>query len=154
MVLQKKHLSKKNNSQVAALCFKLSDNKKIEILLITSRRSKRWVLPKGWPIKGLKAHKAAEQEAFEEAGAVGNIFDFCVGKYSYRKELDNKYITCEVSVYPLSVIELLENYKERKQRSRKWVPLKVALENVFEPELKQILRNFNPKMLLNSKYLK
>ena len=53
-----------------------------------------------------------------------------------------------------AVIELLENYKERKQRARKWVPLKVALENVFEPELKQILRNFNPKMLLNSKYLK
>lgn len=151
---QKKPFSKTINFQVAALCFKLSDINKVEVLLITSRRSKRWVIPKGWPIKGLKAHKAAEQEALEEAGAVGNILDFCVGKYSYRKELDNKYITCEVSVYPLNVTELIEDYKERKQRARTWVSLKVALENVFEPELKQILRNFNPKMLLSSKYLK
>jgi 8-oxo-dGTP pyrophosphatase MutT (NUDIX family) len=154
MSVKEKHFSKKINFQVAALCFKLSDRNKIDVLLITSRRSKRWVIPKGWPIKGLKAYKAAEQEALEEAGAIGNILDFCVGKYSYLKELDNKYITCEVAVYPLNVIELTEDYKERKERDRTWVSLKVAVNNVFEPELKQILRNFDPKLLLNSKFLK
>ena len=154
MSSKEKHFSKKINFQVAALCFKLSDINKVEVLLVTSRRSKRWVIPKGWPIKGLKAHKAAEQEALEEAGAVGNILDFCIGKYSYLKELNNKYIPCKVKVYPLNVIELIEDYKEREQRTRTWVSLKFASENVLEPELKRILKNFNPKMLLNSNYLK
>ena len=151
MSVKERRLSEKTRSQVAALCFKPSIKNKIEILLITSRKSKKWLIPKGWPIGGLKAHKAAEQEALEEAGAIGDILDLCVGKYSYIKKTNKKLITCDVSVYPLNVTELMKDYKERRERARAWVSREEAIDNVFEPGLKRILKSFDPKILIDLK---
>lgn len=140
----------KKTSQVAALCYDLSDRGKLQILLITSRRSKRWIVPKGWPVKGLKPYETAEKEAFEEAGVVGDVLNFCIGKYSYVKEMEDSYITCNVAVYPLKVNYLLDNYKEKEERENQWMTQKDAWNAVIEPELRHIIKTFSPKILLNS----
>ena len=96
----------------------------------------------------------AEQEAFEEAGASGTAFDFCLGSYSYIKKLDQGPRKCVVYVYPLKVENLISDYDEAHERSRKWVNISNATELLSEPELKDILKNFKPKLLLNAKYLR
>ena len=147
-------LVNKEIRQVGALCFQIIPKENPKVLLITSRRSQRWIIPKGWPIKGLKSYKVAEQEAFEEAGASGTAFDFCLGSYSYIKKLDQSLRKCVVYVYPLKVENLISDYDEAHERSRKWVNISNATELLSEPELKDILKNFKPKLLLNAKYLR
>ena len=147
-------LVNKDIRQVGALCFQIIPNENPKVLLITSRRSQRWIIPKGWPIKGLKSYKVAEQEAFEEAGASGTAFDFCLGSYSYIKKLDQGLRKCVVYVYPLKVENLISDYDEAHERSRKWINISNATELLSEPELKDILKNFKPKLLLNAKYLR
>jgi len=133
--------------QTAALCYKISSAKKIRILLITSRTTKRWIIPKGWPIRGHKNFKAAEAEAFEEAGATGKMLNFCVGKYSYIKSHEGKGISCLVYVYPLLVRKLLDEYPESHQRKRRWVEISKASGLITEPELKNIMYQFDPQAL-------
>ena len=147
-------LVNKEIRQVGALCFQIIPNENPKVLLITSRRSQRWIIPKGWPIKGLKSYKVAEQEAFEEAGASGTAFDFCLGSYSYIKKLDQGLRKCVVYVYPLKVENLISDYDEAHERSRKWVNISNATELLSEHGLKDILKNFKPKLLLNAKYLR
>ena len=77
-------IPKEEFSQVAALPFRIKDGK-IEVLLVTSRETKRWLIPKGWPMKGKKPHKAAAQEAEEEAGVKGEIKNKPLGSYDYWK---------------------------------------------------------------------
>ena len=147
-------LVNKEIRQVGALCFQIIPKENPKVLLITSRRSQRWIIPKGWPIKGLKSYKVAEQEAFEEAGASGTAFDFCLGSYSYIKKLDQGLRKCVVYVYPLKVENLISDYDEAHERSRRWINISNATELLSEPELKDILKNFKPKLLLNAKYLR
>jgi 8-oxo-dGTP pyrophosphatase MutT (NUDIX family) len=73
------------NQQVAALPVVVGDDGIARVLLLTSRKTKRWVIPKGWPMKGLKPHEAAAQEAFEEAGLSGKIGKKRIGRYTYFK---------------------------------------------------------------------
>jgi len=140
--------------QVGALCFQIIPKESPKVLLITSRRSQRWIIPKGWPIKGLKSYKVAEQEAFEEAGVLGTPFDICLGKYSYIKKLDQGIKKCIVYVYPLKVDSLKPDYDEAHERSREWFNITKAKELLPEPGLKDILMNFKPNLLLNTKYLR
>ena len=147
-------LVNKEIRQVGALCFQIIPKENPKVLLITSRRSQRWIIPKGWPIKGLKSYKVAEQEAFEEAGASGTAFDFCLGSYSYIKKLDQGLRKCVVYVYPLKAENVISDYDEAHERSRKWVNISNATELLSEPELKDILKKFKPNLLLNAKYLR
>ena len=147
-------LVNKEIRQVGALCFQITPEENPKILLITSRRSQRWIIPKGWPIKGLKSYKVAEQEAFEEAGALGTTFDICLGSYSYIKKLDQGLSKRIVYVYPLKVENLISDYDEAHERSREWFNISKAKELLSEPGLKDILTNFKPKLLLNAKYLR
>ena len=134
-------------SQFAALCYRLKNNK-TEILLITSRRSKRWIVPKGWPMHGLTPAAAACQEAWEEAGVKGKAVDRCLGLYSYNKLLDEGgTLPCIALVYPVRVKALEGEFPERGQRQRKWFSPKKAAARVMEPELARILRDFDPRML-------
>jgi 8-oxo-dGTP pyrophosphatase MutT (NUDIX family) len=77
----------------------------LEILLLTTRRSKRWIIPKGWPIKGLRPAKSAAREAFEEAGVRGRVGAKSIGLFAYDKILDENgiQVSCEVRVFPLLV---------------------------------------------------
>ena len=133
-------------SQFAALCYRVA-NDKVQVLMITSRRSGRWIIPKGWPIDGQTPAQSAAQEAWEEAGVQGKPVDVCLGLYSYEKFLDKTdQLPCVAMVYPVKVKSLSADFPEAGQRKRKWVSRKKAAQMVAEPELARILRDFDPRL--------
>ncbi|KGJ04485.1 ADP-ribose pyrophosphatase YjhB, NUDIX family [Paracoccus halophilus] len=122
--------------QVAALC---RDPDSGRILLITSRGTGRWILPKGWPMPGLSLADAAAQEAWEEAGAIGRVAQSALGRYSYDKEQERGFaIPIEVLVYPLAVETLTEDYPEQPERERRWFTPAEAAKMVAEDGLRRI----------------
>lgn len=128
--------------QFAALPFR--DGNGLEVMLVTSRETRRWVLPKGWPIKGMKPHSVAALEAMEEAGLTGKIAKAPIGSYRYVKRLRNgAAITCEVGVFPMAVEKQRRNWPEREQRATSWFAAKDAAALVDEPELRDLLLNFS-----------
>lgn len=134
-------------TQFAAICYRIHMGKP-EVLMITSRGSKRWVLPKGWPMDGKTPTEAAATEAWEEAGVTGKVHPRCLGLFSYNKEMDKgPDLPCVAMVYALKVKTLSKDYPEAHERKRKWMRPKRAAERVAEPELAQILRGFDPRLL-------
>jgi 8-oxo-dGTP pyrophosphatase MutT (NUDIX family) len=130
-------------TQYAALCFRSDPDSGTEVLLITSRETGRWVLPKGWPMRSRSAGECALREAFEEAGVQGDLSGDCLGVYGYLKLMDDgKPLPCMVSVYPVRVSGLRNKFPEQGQRERAWFTPARAAELVAEPELKQILGAF------------
>ncbi|MBI6628957.1 NUDIX hydrolase [Pontibaca salina] len=135
-------------SQFAALCWRLTAKGSPELLLITTRRSGRWIIPRGWPMDSMTPADSAAQEAWEEAGVIGAPLEHCLGSYFYSKTMARgRTAPCVVMVYPLQVISLAAEYPEAGQRQRKWVSPCKAAEKVNEPELARILRDFNPAIL-------
>ncbi|WP_226626756.1 NUDIX hydrolase [Alloyangia pacifica] len=136
--------------QVAAMCFRHADCADgLEILLITSRDTGRWVLPKGWPKAGLDSAGTAMEEAWEEAGVVApNAHTSEIGSYRYDKRLDGGLpMDTVVFVYAAEVTEpLRDDYPEAGQRERRWVPPSEAAKMVDEPGL-QILLAQVPSLL-------
>ncbi|AVO36749.1 NUDIX hydrolase [Pukyongiella litopenaei] len=133
-------------SQFAALCYRMKRGK-IEILLITSRGSKRWIVPKGWPMDGLTPADSAAREAWEEAGVIGKPNHHCIGLYSYEKLFDDSGFPCVAMIYPVKVRSLASRFPEQGQRRRKWFSRKKAAARVKEPELARIIRDFDPRLL-------
>ena len=129
-------------SQVAALCWRQSPTG-LEVLLITSRESKRWVLPKGWPKKGRSLAQTAVEEAWEEAGVrLASAGAALIGRYRYEKRLaSNLPVETLVDVYAVQAASLADEYPEQDQRQRAWFSPEKAAELVDEPELAQILRD-------------
>ena len=106
--------------QCAALPFTWRDGE-LRVLLVTSRETHRWVLPKGWREKRLAPHALAAKEAFEEAGVVGRVERRPIGRYDYLKRVPrDRLVACSVRVYPLRVERLLDRWPERRQRQRRW----------------------------------
>lgn len=131
-------------SQIAALPWR-HGKKGLEILLISSRETKRWVIPKGWPMKGRKPHAAAAQEAKEEAGLLGKIVKEPIGHFHYVKNMsDGTAQLCRVDVFPLEVEKQRKSWPERDQRITRWFLLEEAAELVREPELIALIRAFTP----------
>ena len=125
----------KPKRQVAALPVRRRKNGRLEVCLVTSRETHRWVIPKGWPEKGLKDWEAAEREAFEEAGLSGRMATKIVGKYPYWKRMDDHFVLVEVRTYLLDVEKQRRAWPEKKQRERRWMQLSEAAEEVLEPGL-------------------
>lgn len=126
-------------SQYAALCWRMHRGQ-VEVLLITSRDTGRWVIPKGWPMEGMEPAAAAAREAWEEAGVTGETVTEALGIYTYDKILKpGQSLPCAVSVYPLRVGELADKFPERKERRRKWFTAAKAARKVAEPELRELL---------------
>ena len=85
--------------QFAALPCRISEGSQRQVLLLTSRETRRWVIPKGWPMKGLKPRAVAVREAYEEAGLLGTITSkHMIGVYHYEKQLPREQRLCEVRV--------------------------------------------------------
>ena len=126
--------------QVAALCY-AGDETERKFLLITSRDTGRWIIPKGWPIEGKDAAGAALQEAWEEAGVKsGRVTGEPLGTYGYEKELRSGLpVAVETLVFPVEVTKLLDDYPEADQRTRKWVSAEHAANMVNEPELQELI---------------
>lgn len=132
-------------AQFAALPWRRNDAGEVEVLVITSRETKRWVIPKGWPIKGKSSAKSAAQEAFEEAGVTGKLRKRPVGSYAYDKRLKNGRLQhVRVAVFALLVEAEAEVYPEAGQREKSWVSLTEAARLVDEPELMVVLATFKP----------
>jgi len=130
-------------TQFGALCYRVH-NDKTQVLIITTRSGKRWIVPKGWPMDNATPGQAAAREAFEEAGAEGKISGNCLGIYTYYKQVDGDDLPCIVAVYPLKVKLLHAIYPESGQRKRKWLSLKKAAALVQNPELSQMIKQFVP----------
>ncbi|MFP7571850.1 NUDIX hydrolase [Marivita sp. S2033] len=136
----------KIGKQIAALPMRWTKGGKFQILMVTSRDTGRWIMPKGWTMDGKKPWTAAEIEALEEAGALGYIGHEVIGTYTYRKKLDDgSALKCKVDVYPMMVERLKRNWKERDERTRKWFSAKGAAKRVNEPELAELLQTLAKK---------
>jgi 8-oxo-dGTP pyrophosphatase MutT (NUDIX family) len=132
-------------SQFAALPWRRDAAGGVEVLLITSRETHRWVIPKGWPIKGKSSAKSAAQEAFEEAGVQGKVSKRPVGSYGYDKRLKSGRLQhVRVAVFALCVETEADAYLECGQREKLWVPPPEAAQRVDEPELMVLLATFHP----------
>lgn len=129
--------------QVAAVCFQGTGADR-KVLMITSRETKRWIVPKGWPIDGLDASAAAAQEAWEEAGVKpANIQSEPLGTYDYQKRLEGgATVSCATQVFAIEVAHLEDDFPEVSERERRWVHPKEAAEMVEEPGLRAILQAF------------
>lgn len=132
-------------SQAAALPWRRTNGGEVEVLLITSRETRRWVIPKGWPIKGLTSPQTAAREAFEEAGVEGEVAKRKVGVFHYDKRLrTGRMQKVRVGVYPLKVETERQAWPEAPQREKLWTTPAAAAELVQEVELAGLLRTFAP----------
>lgn len=134
--------------QFAALCYRMhphADGPRPEILMITSRDTGRWVIPKGWPMAGRTGAGVAATEAYEEAGVRGTVARRAIGRYHYPKgQPGGLKLNCVVKVYALKVADLLDDFPERGERRRQWFSPAEAAARVDEPELAALLRDFRP----------
>ncbi|MFN3954215.1 MAG: NUDIX hydrolase [Pararhodobacter sp.] len=125
--------------QAAALCLREGKTGP-EVLLVQSLNTRRWILPKGWPMKRRSLAGAAAQEAWEEAGVIGRAGETSVGFYTYRKLRQGGLpVSCRVEVFRIDVADLARDYPERRRRKRKWMSLEAAAAAVEETELKALL---------------
>ena len=132
-------------TQHAALCFRRTSAGEPEILLITSRDTGRWVLPKGWPKKGEDGGASALREAGEEAGVTGRILPGPAGHYFYDKTMPSgPPLPCAVSLHVIEVAHLAYDFPEKAVRRRMWFSPFAAAAAVDEPGLKTILATFRP----------
>lgn len=115
------------------------------MLLVTSRGTGRWILPKGWVNPGQSAAQSAAQEAWEEGGVRGAVDADPLGTYRYAKRLeDGGARPCQVEVFPLRVEAELDAWPEQDQRRRLWLDPNEAAGRVEEPELRALLSGFRP----------
>lgn len=127
--------------QYAALPIRATGKHGIEVLLITSRRAQRWIIPKGWPKPGLTPHGTAAAEAFEEAGVVGIIGHRSIGTFSYEKCIARGAVAiCNVDVFLLRVNKQLKEWPEQWQRRQVWCSPSRAARLVEQPELSALIR--------------
>jgi 8-oxo-dGTP pyrophosphatase MutT (NUDIX family) len=122
------------------------------VLLITSRDTRRWIIPKGWPIKGLEPGEAAAREAYEEAGVHGRV-ERPLGHYVYDKYSAGRQVSypCEVQVYPLAVRRQSKDWPEARERQAQWYSLVEATSIVSDEGLRDLLYEFQYRKSVSSR---
>jgi 8-oxo-dGTP pyrophosphatase MutT (NUDIX family) len=137
-------MSARPRKQIGALPWRKKKGR-VEVLLITSRETRRWVIPKGWPMDGLADFSAAKLEAYEEAGVDGRIRRKAIGSYLYDKQMDESVaVRCRVHVYLLGVTEEHRKWPEKGERKRQWFAIDEAALLVDEPDLSELIRSAFP----------
>lgn len=121
-------------NQSGVIPFRIFEGK-IQVLLITSRRSKNWIFPKGIIEPGMTPQQSAASEALEEAGVIGKVFGESIGEYEYNKWGG----TCHVQMFPMEVVKIEDNWMESSFRDRKWVATAEAKRLLKKDSLKMIL---------------
>lgn len=126
--------------QYGALPYRILDDATVEVLLVTSRATKQWIIPKGWPIKGLKPGKAAAREAYEEAGVRGRV-GHALGNYIYDKHNRTRQAStpCKVHVFPLVVTRQSRDWPEAKEREAQWCSVSEAASRVGNEGLRALI---------------
>ena len=116
-----------------------TDLVELEVLLITSKKRKRWIIPKGIIDPGLSPQESALKGAFEEAGIKGKIDDWSIGEYTREKWGG----TCVIVVFLLEVTEMFDAWPESSVRKREWVRVQEAIRRVEEPQLQVLFRQLS-----------
>jgi 8-oxo-dGTP pyrophosphatase MutT (NUDIX family) len=144
------HKAKKGKPirQVAAVPFRLDSRGNVEVMLITSNTTNRFIVPKGWPMKGMSGKRAAVTEALEEAGVVGEALKEPLGVYPYWKRLSGQFVRVTVKVYLLSVVDVQPDWKESSQRQRAWLSPADAAALIDEPQLASLVRSITQARML------
>jgi 8-oxo-dGTP pyrophosphatase MutT (NUDIX family) len=124
--------------QIAALPISVTPERRGEIFLVTSRGSRRWIIPKGNPIRGLSPEEVAAQEAFEEAGLIGRVLPGCIGTFEFQRRKAGE--TCLIDVYMLLVEKHLHRWDEKRQRSVLRCDVATALSLVTSESLAALIR--------------
>jgi len=131
--------------QYAALPWRRIDSA-TEVMLITSRGTGRWIIPKGWPMKRRAPHSTAAREALEESGVLGQIGKTPIGSFSHRKALkQGRAVICEVEVFPLEVTRQCKTWPEKGKRKVQWFSPSDAAKAVRQPLLGAIIRGLQKK---------
>jgi 8-oxo-dGTP pyrophosphatase MutT (NUDIX family) len=129
--------------QYAALPYRRGAHSRTQVMLVTSRETGRWIIPKGWPKKRTAPYASAAREALEEAGVVGEVGRDPIGSYSYKKRLKSgAVVACEVQVFPLEVKRQQKTWPEKGERELHWFSPTDAARAVQEPVLREIIRTF------------
>jgi len=132
-------------AQYGALPWRRDPDRGLQILLITSRDTGRWVIPKGNPVARLRGHESAEHEAYEEAGVEGRIAEAPLGRFGYdKRRRSGESVAALVTVYALEVRRQHRGWPERKARTTRWFDPRSAARAVDEPELKALIAAFDP----------
>jgi 8-oxo-dGTP pyrophosphatase MutT (NUDIX family) len=132
--------------QYAALPYRVSAGT-LEILLVTSLRTRRWIIPKGWPMEGRPPSACAALEALEEAGVSGEIEKIAIGQFQYLKEIKRgANVRCKVDVFPLKVTRERKSWAEKDGRERRWCTVTEAAASVDEPQLRLLIAKFGTRM--------
>jgi 8-oxo-dGTP pyrophosphatase MutT (NUDIX family) len=123
------------------LPYRLGKEAGVEVLLVTSRKTGRWIIPKGWPIKGFKPAETAAQEAYEEAGVRGRVSGRSLGRYVYEKWMEDRVASfpCEVRVFPLLVKTQLKKWPESRQRTVRWLRVPEAAAVIDDGDLRKLI---------------
>jgi 8-oxo-dGTP pyrophosphatase MutT (NUDIX family) len=128
--------------QFAALPWR-RQNGVLEVLLITTRNTRRWIVPKGWPQESLSPSECAAREALEEAGVVGEIEARPLGTFQYDKRRKNgDVLPLKVELYPMEVIQQRRSWPEKGVRETRWCAIEEALGRVSEPGLRRLIAKF------------
>lgn len=125
--------------QVGALPIRRRNKRALEVLLVTTRETRRWVIPKGWPSKRLSDRKAALREAEEEAGISGDIAKSPLGQYKYFKRYTDGFQLVTVDVFLMAVLREHKVWPEQSDRTRAWLSVEAAAAAVIEPGLREII---------------
>jgi 8-oxo-dGTP pyrophosphatase MutT (NUDIX family) len=150
--LSRKRVSRKTTGvQYAALPYRLN-GEALEVLLITSRRTRRWIIPKGWPMEGRRPAACAAREALEEAGVTGPMAKLPIGHFRYLKELRmGVELPCRVEVFALKVTHEQDAWQEKDRRERRWFAAAEAADRVGEPQLKLVIQRFASRLVSQRK---
>lgn len=132
--------------QVAALPVRRDADGALRVMLVTSRETHRFIVPKGWPMKRRKDHRAAAIEAMQEAGVIGRVHRKPIGHYVYWKRLSDRFDLCKVKVFVLEVETQLPMWREKDQRRTAWLTIDDAADLIDDVGLVGIIRGL-PKAL-------
>jgi 8-oxo-dGTP pyrophosphatase MutT (NUDIX family) len=132
--------------QIAALPLCFSPTGGLEVFLVTSRGSGRWIIPKGNPIKGLSPMDVAAQEAFEEAGLVGRVLPSCVGCFEFERLRRTTGKPSLIDVYPLFVEKQARRWDEKRQRTVLRCDVASAISLVCTPSLAQLIETYSDQL--------
>jgi 8-oxo-dGTP pyrophosphatase MutT (NUDIX family) len=117
-------------------------NGELQVLLITSIKKKKWILPKGYIEFNLSPFESAKKEAYEEAGVIGANETVELGSFRIKRSIG----VCDLKVYSMEVVEVLDDYPEKGDRKRKWFSVREASENISIPDAKEIILSLNEKI--------
>jgi 8-oxo-dGTP pyrophosphatase MutT (NUDIX family) len=134
------------NLQYAALPWRRAHGE-VQILLVTTKTTGRWIVPKGWPIPGRKPAECAAREALEEAGVVGEVAAQAVGSFSYQKRRKSgDLLPCKVEVFPMEVLRQRRSWPEKDSRETCWCSINEAVARVPERGLRRLIAKFGEQI--------